>query len=61
MYGLPGQSRKEWSNSLLQAMHLGPEHLSLYQLTVEEKTPLRLTLAEGRLLLPEGARDPCYG
>jgi oxygen-independent coproporphyrinogen III oxidase len=53
MYGLPGQSRKEWSNSLLQAMHLGPEHLSLYQLTVEEKTPLRLTLAEGRLLLPK--------
>lgn len=53
MYGLPGQSRKEWSDSLLQAMHLGPEHLSLYQLTVEEKTPLRLNVAEGRLILPE--------
>jgi oxygen-independent coproporphyrinogen-3 oxidase len=53
MYGLPGQSRKEWNNSLLQAMHLGPEHLSLYQLTVEEKTPLSLCVGEGRLVLPE--------
>lgn len=53
MYGLPGQTSKDWSNSLLQAMDLGPEHLSLYQLTVEEKTPLRLTLAVGSLVLPE--------
>jgi oxygen-independent coproporphyrinogen III oxidase len=53
MYGLPGQSRKDWSNSLLQAMRLGPDHLSLYQLTVEEKTPLSLNLAEGRVVLPE--------
>lgn len=53
MYGLPGQSRNEWRNSLLQAMHLGPEHLSLYQLTVEEKTPLSLDVAEGRLVLPD--------
>jgi oxygen-independent coproporphyrinogen III oxidase len=53
MYGLPGQSRNDWSNSLLQAMHLGPEHLSLYQLTVEEKTPLSLDVAERRLVLPK--------
>ncbi len=53
MYGLPGQTEKKWKNSLLQAVHMGPEHLSLYQLIVEERTPLRLTLAEGRLVLPE--------
>jgi oxygen-independent coproporphyrinogen III oxidase len=53
MYGLPGQSRNDWSTSLLQAMHLAPEHLSLYQLTVEEKTPLSLNVAEGRVVLPE--------
>lgn len=53
MYGLPGQTRKVWRNSLLEAMHLGPEHLSLYQLGVEENTPLGLNVAEGRLILPE--------
>ncbi len=38
MYGLPGQSRKEGIDDLQQAIQLGPEHLSWYQLTIEPNT-----------------------
>ena len=39
MYGLPDQSMDHWSDSLDRALKLEPEHLSLYALTVEERTP----------------------
>ncbi len=39
MYGLPNQSMGQWKHSLEEALRLEPEHLSLYALTVEERTP----------------------
>ncbi|MDR0446017.1 MAG: radical SAM family heme chaperone HemW [Oscillospiraceae bacterium] len=39
MYGLPGQTGAEWSDSLLRAMALGPDHISCYGLKIEEGTP----------------------
>ncbi len=38
MYGLPGQTISEAENDLKHAFDLGPEHLSHYQLTIEENT-----------------------
>ncbi len=38
MFGLPGQSVRESMEDLRQALALGPEHLSWYQLTVEPNT-----------------------
>jgi oxygen-independent coproporphyrinogen III oxidase len=38
MYGLPAQTLAEWGESLDRVLALGPEHLSAYALTVEEKT-----------------------
>ncbi|MEJ2089401.1 MAG: coproporphyrinogen-III oxidase family protein, partial [Gammaproteobacteria bacterium] len=38
MYGLPDQSAAEAVADLKQALALGPEHLSWYQLTLEPKT-----------------------
>ena len=38
MYGLPGQTMDEWKETLDRVLVLGPEHLSAYALTVEEKT-----------------------
>ena len=35
MYGLPGQSAADWRATLEQALALGPDHLSLYELTPE--------------------------
>lgn len=40
IYGLPEQSMQDWKNSVEEALSLGPEHLSLYALTLEEGTPL---------------------
>ena len=52
MYGLPGQSAADWRATLEQALALGPDHLSLYELTPEEGTPLSADLRAGRLTLP---------
>jgi putative oxygen-independent coproporphyrinogen III oxidase len=38
MHGLPGQSLEAAMNDLHQALALGPEHLSWYQLTIEPNT-----------------------
>ncbi len=53
MYGLPQQTAKSWRESLGTALSMGIQHLSLYQLTVEEKTPLEKMLACGSLQLPD--------
>lgn len=38
MFGLPGQTVEEGLDDLQQAVNLGPEHLSWYQLTIEPNT-----------------------
>lgn len=53
MYGLPGQTVQSWQDSLLQAIALRPQHLSLYQLTIEEGTPFHNAVATGQIILPE--------
>lgn len=52
MYGLPGQTAQSWHSSLRQAIALYPQHLSLYQLTVEEGTPFHQAVAAGKITLP---------
>lgn len=52
MYGLPGQTAAEWRQTLEQAVGLAPEHFSLYELMVEEKTPLATLVAGGKIRLP---------
>ena len=52
MYGLPKQSSASWQQSLETALSTPVQHLSLYQLTVEENTPLQLMLQKEVLHLP---------
>jgi len=40
MYGIPGQSMESWKESLTKATELSPSHISAYELTPEENTPL---------------------
>ena len=40
IFALPGQSQATWMDTLERAIALGPDHLSLYNLIVEEGTPL---------------------
>ncbi|MDR2530705.1 MAG: radical SAM family heme chaperone HemW, partial [Oscillospiraceae bacterium] len=40
IYGLPGQSRSEWAETLTRALRTMPDHISAYGLKIEEGTPL---------------------
>ena len=40
MYGIPGQTMESWRESLTKAAELSPSHISAYELTPEENTPL---------------------
>jgi len=51
MMGLPGQTRGMFERTLQEALALGPDHLSVYALQVEEGTPLAAKVREG-LVLP---------
>jgi putative oxygen-independent coproporphyrinogen III oxidase len=51
--GLPHQTRDSFRETLDTAVALGAGHLSLYMLDLEEKTPLEVQVARGRVTLPE--------
>ena len=53
IYGLVDQTLKGWQINLETALALGPEHLSLYALTLEEGTPLTRDVARGRTAGPD--------
>ena len=57
MYGLPGQTRADWAQTLRAALDLAPEHLSCYALIVEDGTRLALALREGRMPPVPGEDD----
>jgi oxygen-independent coproporphyrinogen-3 oxidase len=54
IFGIAGQSQVGWERNLKAAIALGPEHLSLYALTVEEGTPLAAQIARGLAPEPDG-------
>ena len=53
MLGLPGMEVSGWLETLDGAIELGPEHLSCYILTVDERVPMGRDVASGRLRLPD--------
>jgi oxygen-independent coproporphyrinogen-3 oxidase len=53
MLGLPHQTAESFRATLDTAIDLGAGHLSLYMLDLEEKTPLEVQVARGRVVLPE--------
>jgi oxygen-independent coproporphyrinogen-3 oxidase len=53
MYGLPGQRVESWRKNLEQAVALRPQHLSLYQLSIEKGTGFFEQYHAGSLQLPD--------
>ena len=49
IFGLPGQTLQEWESDLQEALTLWPEHLSLYNLTIEPGTEFGSRYARGEL------------
>lgn len=52
MWGLPGQSIRQWLQTLKDVMNLGPDHISSYGLSLEPGTSLERESESGRLVLP---------
>ncbi len=57
MFGLPGQTRADWQETLKAALALHPEHLSCYGLIVEEGTAFHRLAEQGELSLPDEALE----
>ena len=53
MYGLPHQTLDQWRDTVERVLALSPEHISMYSLTLEEGTPLRRWVEQGRLPEPD--------
>lgn len=53
--GVPGLGMDIWLSTLRAAVALTPDHLSCYQLTLEEGTPLAERCGRGEVVLPEEA------
>ncbi|MEJ5171447.1 MAG: radical SAM family heme chaperone HemW, partial [Fimbriimonadales bacterium] len=53
MFGLEDQTLEAWDRNLDRALGLEPDHLSLYNLTIEPGTRFERLRREGRLNLPD--------
>ncbi len=53
IYGVPDQTLDTWRETLEAAIAFEPEHLSLYALGLEDGTPLKDWVEEGRVATPD--------
>src|SRR5213594_4383389 len=56
MFALPAELRRDWARDLDLACSLLPAHLSLYGLSVEERTPLARWISRGAASAPDDER-----
>jgi oxygen-independent coproporphyrinogen-3 oxidase len=49
IFGIPNQSMASWEDTIREAKDLNPEHLSIYNLKIEENTPFNQMLKEGTI------------
>ena len=52
IYARPGQTIRAWTEELQAAIGFAADHLSLYQLTIEDETPFMALQMAGRLKVP---------
>jgi oxygen-independent coproporphyrinogen-3 oxidase len=61
IFGTPDQSMDDWERDLNCALSLKPEHISVYNLTIEEDTPFYDLQRKGKIALPdEGIQIEMY-
>lgn len=56
IFAVPGDLERDWARDLAAAIALSPDHLSLYGLTVEPRTPLARWIARGATSAPSDDR-----
>ncbi len=53
IYGIPDQTLSDWEKSLQVMLGLQPEHVSLYALGLEDGTPLKTWVENGKVPTPD--------
>jgi oxygen-independent coproporphyrinogen III oxidase len=53
IYGIPNQTLETWRETLDATITLNPEHISLYALGLEDDTPLKEWVEQGRVPSPD--------
>jgi oxygen-independent coproporphyrinogen-3 oxidase len=53
MLGLPGQTEEHWRRNLERTSALAPDHISVYMLDLDERSPLYHHIAKGRCTVPD--------
>ena len=56
IFALPAELERDWRRDLDEAIRLAPDHLSLYGLTIEERTPLARWVSRGAAAAPDDDR-----
>src|SRR3989449_9151595 len=56
IFALPVELGRDWARDLDQTLALEPSHLSLYGLTVEQRTPLARWISRGAATAPDDER-----
>lgn len=57
MFAIPGQTMKQWMDTLAETVNLSPEHISFYSLQIEEDTPFYEAYLNGTLEPMEESLD----
>lgn len=60
MFAIPGQTLEHWRQTLDEALAMGSEHLSSYEVTYEDDTPLFHQLQAGRVRVDEDLACAMY-
>jgi oxygen-independent coproporphyrinogen-3 oxidase len=60
MFAIPGQTLEVWRETLAEAVALGSEHLSTYEVIYEEDTPLYEQLQAGKIHVDEDLACAMY-
>jgi oxygen-independent coproporphyrinogen-3 oxidase len=53
IYGIPRQTMESWSHSISRALEFSPAHISAYELTPEEGTPLYKAIRTDKIKMPD--------
>lgn len=53
IYGIPRQTMTMWQETVTGALELAPNHVSMYCLTIEERTALAIWVRRGQVPLPD--------
>jgi oxygen-independent coproporphyrinogen-3 oxidase len=53
IYGLPNQPLAAWQDTVEKILALAPDHLSMYSLTIEDRTTLSLWIRRGQVSPPD--------